>query len=164
MESGPSAVLVVCRRTGVGSTGPVKQLEEILLGKARKWQEPNQGKISHVPRSPLSEGFRTTPNNQISQRARYHHISFWRGPPPPPRRNTWSTILGWWRTRSIEFGTANPERGSDRNQRLRDRHQRRVPPWVESKTYSLNARNQLECRPPPRFRFLTSYFTQAPSH
>jgi len=113
---------------------------------------------------PLSEGFKTTPEQSDQPARTVPPPKLLGGTPPPSRRNTWLTVLGWWRTGSIEFGTANPERGSDLNQRLRDRHQRCVPPWVESKTYSLNARNQLECRPPPRFRFLTSYFTQAPSH
>jgi len=54
-------------RTGGGSVGPVKELEKILLGKARKWQERNQGTISLDP--PLSEGFKTTPE-QSDQPAR----------------------------------------------------------------------------------------------
>jgi len=48
-ERRPSAVLVVYGRTGGGSADSVKELENLLLGKARKWQELNQGTISHVP-------------------------------------------------------------------------------------------------------------------
>jgi len=43
--------LCIYGRTGGGSAGPVKELEKFPLGKARKWQERNQGTTSHVPRS-----------------------------------------------------------------------------------------------------------------